>query len=83
MSHPSEKKSDEKDRKSQFFVMQIAAWAGLCIGAALCLFNFSNFSDSNISLMAGLGCLVGSVFIYTIGTAMNLVQKRKYQSDNK
>lgn len=70
----------EREGKSLFLAMKIAAWAALCVGVALCLFNLNEFSDNNASLMTGIGFMVGSVFIYTIGTAMNLVHKRNSES---
>jgi len=72
---------DERDGKSLFVAMQIAAWCGLGVGVALCLLRLGHFSDSNASLMAGIGFMVGSVFVYIIGTAMNLVHKRKSESE--
>ncbi|MBB6734455.1 hypothetical protein [Cohnella zeiphila] len=72
---------DEREGKSLFLVMQIAAWGGFCAGVILCLLRLGNFSDSNGYLMAGIGFLVGSVFVYMIGTAMNLVHKRKSESE--
>lgn len=74
---------DEREGKSLFVVMQIAAWCGLGVGVVLCLLRLSHFSDSNGSLMTGIGFLVGSVFIYIIGTAMNLVHKRKAESEKR
>ncbi|CAM4003617.1 hypothetical protein COLU111180_18915 [Cohnella lubricantis] len=73
-------KGPEREGRSLFLVMQIAAWAGFLVGVALCLVRLSHFSDNNTSLMAGIGFLVGSVFVYIIGTAMNLVHKRKSES---
>ncbi|WP_248924113.1 hypothetical protein [Paenibacillus hamazuiensis] len=66
----------EREGKSLFSAMKIGAWAALCIGVALCLVNINDFSDHNASLMSGIGFMVGSVFIYTIGTAIDLVHKR-------
>ncbi|SFI41655.1 hypothetical protein SAMN02799624_00916 [Paenibacillus sp. UNC496MF] len=71
----------EREGNALFQAMKIAAWAALIIGAVLCLTNYSDFSDSNRRLMAGIGFLVGSVFIYMIGTAINLVHKRKTESE--
>ncbi|TVY07891.1 hypothetical protein [Paenibacillus cremeus] len=71
----------EREGSSLFLIMKIAAWAALIIGGILCLTNINEFNDHNGSLMAGIGFLVGSVFIYTIGMAMNLVHKRKAESE--
>ncbi|WP_090572540.1 hypothetical protein [Paenibacillus sp. OV219] len=71
----------EREGNSLFLTMKIAAWLSLIIGVVLCLVNYDDFSDNNRSLMAGIGFLVGSVFIYTIGTAINLVHKRKTESE--
>lgn len=75
--------SNRHDREgmSLFLVMQTAAWGGLGVGVLLCLIRIGNFSDSNTTLMAGIGFMVGSVFVYIIGTAMNLVHKRKSESE--
>ncbi|WP_308635269.1 hypothetical protein [Paenibacillus silvisoli] len=71
----------EREGNSLFAAMRIAAWLALIIGAILCLTNYRDFSDHNKSLMTGIGFMVGSVFIYTIGTAINLVHKRKTESE--
>ncbi|AZN42609.1 hypothetical protein [Paenibacillus albus] len=71
----------EREGNSLFLTMKIAAWLALIIGVVLCIINYDDFSDHNRSLMAGIGFLVGSVFIYTIGTAINLVHKRKTESE--
>ncbi|GGD58577.1 hypothetical protein [Paenibacillus nasutitermitis] len=71
-----------QEGKSLFLAMHIASWVALCAGVVLCLVNISHFSDSNMLLMLGIGFLVGSVFTYTIGTAMNLVHKRKSETEN-
>jgi len=70
-----------REGKALFIAMQIAAWASLVVGVVLCLVNINDFTDNNMSLMVGIGFLVGSVFIYTIGTAMHLVHKRKSESE--
>ncbi|MGG4145071.1 hypothetical protein ABEW34_18325 [Paenibacillus algorifonticola] len=59
--------------------MTIIAWTVLSVGVVLCLINLSHFSDKNVWLMVGLGFMVGSVFIYTIGTAIGLVHARRAQ----
>lgn len=58
-------------------VTTVIAWTLLVCGVVLVLFNLSEFNDRNLGLMVGIGFLVGSVFIYTIGTNMHLVQARK------
>ncbi|SDW76270.1 hypothetical protein [Paenibacillus sp. CF384] len=75
------KEQTEREGNALFLTMKITAWVAFIIGVVLCLSNYENFSDSNSSLMTGIGCLVGSVFIYTIGTAISLVQKRKAESE--
>ncbi|WP_219836928.1 hypothetical protein [Paenibacillus sp. R14(2021)] len=71
----------EREGNSLFRTMKIAAWVALIVGGILCVSNYSDFSDNNRLLMAGIGFLVGSVFIYMIGTAINLVHKRKTESE--
>jgi hypothetical protein len=61
-------------------LMTIFAWTALTVGVLLCLINISHFSDKNTTLMVGIGCLVGSVFIYVIGTAISLVHARIHQA---
>lgn len=61
-------------------LMTIFAWTCLTVGVLLCLIKISHFSDKNTTLMIGVGCLVGSVFIYTIGTAIGLVHARIHQA---
>jgi len=57
-------------------IMTAISWLVLGIGVVLCLVNITEFNDRNWVLMIGIGFLVGSVFIYTIGTAIGLVHKR-------
>lgn len=64
-------------------LMTIFAWTALTVGVLLCLINISHFSDKNTTLMVGIGCLVGSVFIYTIGTAIGLVHARLHAKDDE
>lgn len=61
-----------KDGNRLGSVMTAAAWLAFGIGLLMCLFNISEFSDQNMGLMLGVGCLVGSVFIYMIGAAIRL-----------
>jgi hypothetical protein len=61
-------------------LMTVFAWTALTVGVLLCLINISHFSDKNTTLMVGIGCLVGSVFIYVIGTAIGLVHARLHQT---
>jgi len=67
----------EREMKRMFKFMKGAAWASLGAGLLLSLWNVGHFSDENMTLMLGIGFMVGSVFIYTIGTAMHLVEKRR------
>ncbi|MDF2721903.1 MAG: hypothetical protein K0Q59_1578 [Paenibacillus sp.] len=62
-------------------VMTVAAWLAFGIGLLTCLFNITNFSDQNMGLMVGVGCLVGSVFIYMIGAAIRLFHFDKAKLD--
>lgn len=57
-------------------IMTAIAWLVLGIGVVMCLANITEFNDRNWGLMIGIGFLVGSVFIYVIGTAIGLVHKR-------
>ncbi|MUT67897.1 hypothetical protein [Paenibacillus sp. NEAU-GSW1] len=52
------------------------AWTALTIGVLLCLIKLGHFSEENVLLMLGIGCMVGSVFIFVIGTAIGLVHAR-------
>lgn len=60
-----------------FNAMHVLAWITLAIGLVLSLWNIRYFSDSNLTLMLGIGFLVGSVQIYVIGTAMQLFHQRQ------
>jgi len=53
--------------------MTIASWTTLLVGLGLSLMNLSHFSERNVSLMVGIGFMVGSVHIYVIRTAIHLV----------
>jgi hypothetical protein len=66
----------ERDVMPLVKMMTVAAWTLLGIGLLLGLFNINHFSDRNISLMVGIGFMVGSVFIYVIRTAIHLVHSR-------
>ncbi len=68
---------DPRHADRLFLAMKAMAWGALLIGLVLSLMNIGNFSDSNLMLMVGIGFLVGSVQIFTIGTAIHLVHKRK------
>jgi len=57
-------------------MMTAAAWVFLGLGLVLSMLNLHHFSDKNTSLMVGIGCMVGSVFIYVIRTAIHLVHSR-------
>ncbi|CAM4424768.1 hypothetical protein [Paenibacillus tarimensis] len=65
-----------------FSFMNVMAWAALLIGVGMSLWNVTHFSDQNLSLMLGIGFMVGSVFIYTIGTAIHLVHKRRDEANS-
>jgi hypothetical protein len=54
--------------------MTAIAWVLLGFGFLLCLWNVADFSDRNLGLMTGIGFLIASVQIFTIGTAIHLVQ---------
>jgi hypothetical protein len=73
----------EREMKRMFAFMKGAAWTALGIGILLSLWNVGHFSDENMTLMLGIGFMVGSVFIYTIGTAMHLVEKRRCEQQPK
>lgn len=62
------------DRLFQF--MNIMAWACLIIGVVTSLWKITHFSDTNLTLMVGIGFLIGSVFIYTSGAALHLVSQK-------
>lgn len=70
-------KSMKDDGHAVAAAMTAIAWALLGFGFLLCLWNVADFSDRNLGLMAGIGFLVASVQIYTIGTAVHLVQARQ------
>ncbi|MFF2094180.1 hypothetical protein [Paenibacillus sp. NPDC058174] len=57
-------------------LMTAFAWTALSIGVLLCLIKLGHFSEENVLLMLGIGFLVGSVFIFVIGTAIGLVHAR-------
>jgi len=69
--------SEAMKTKRLFSLMNIMAWVCLAVGVVMCMWNLSHFSDKNLTLMLGIGFMVGSVFIYTIGTAINMVETRK------
>lgn len=66
-----------------FTFMNIMAWASLAIGVVACIWNITNFSDTNLILMVGIGFLVGSVFIYTSGAALQLLLEKREQDESE
>lgn len=74
---PNQNNNVVKDARRLFTVMNLVAWTCLVTGIILCAWNLNHLSDNNLYLMLGIGFLVGSVFIYTIGTAINMVENRK------
>ncbi|KIL41439.1 hypothetical protein SD70_07310 [Gordoniibacillus kamchatkensis] len=62
-----------------FSVMNAIAWLVLGIGLLLCLINISEFTDQNLGLMIGIGCLIASVQIYVVGTVVHLLQNNAKQ----
>ncbi|MBP2000730.1 putative membrane channel-forming protein YqfA (hemolysin III family) [Paenibacillus shirakamiensis] len=54
--------------------MTVISWILLGVGVVMCLMNISDFTDRNMTLMAGLGFMISSVFVYTVGTSIYLVQ---------
>lgn len=66
----------ERDVMPLVKLMTFSAWALLAIGLVLSLVSIESFSDTNTTLMVGIGFMVGSVFIYVIRTAIHLVHSR-------
>ncbi|MNI12405.1 hypothetical protein D3C73_655840 [compost metagenome] len=64
-------------------LMTVVAWVVLGIGVLLCLFNLNQFNDQNRALMVGIGFLVGSVFIFVIGTAIGMVSARRHEEETQ
>lgn len=78
-----------KDRKrmredGHYMVLTLTsvAWVILVVGVILCLVRISDFNDRNMYLMAGIGCIVGSIFIYCIGAFLHAAQTRKFRQAN-
>ncbi|CAM3382984.1 hypothetical protein [Marinicrinis lubricantis] len=67
----------ERDVNRLVRIMTGAAWIALGFGLLLSLMNLHHFSDRNTSLMVGIGFMVGSVHIYVIRTAIDLVHRRE------
>lgn len=70
---PLSRESDESRLQRLVRWMTIGSWATLLIGLALSLVNIGHFSEQNVTLMIGIGFMVGSVHIYVIRTAIHLV----------
>lgn len=70
-----------KDGNRLASFMTAAAWVVLTVGLLTCLFEVSDFSDKNLGLMLGIGCLIGSVQIYMIGAAIRLFHHNKAKQD--
>lgn len=63
--------------------MTFMAWLALIVGVVLCAINITEFNDENMTLMVGIGFLVGSVHIYVIKTAIHLVNNQAKDQANK
>jgi hypothetical protein len=61
------------------FALTIIAWAILVLGIVLCLVRISDFNDRNMYLMGGIGCIVGSIFIYSVGGFLHAAQTKKFR----
>lgn len=70
----SSKEAAKPNAKRLVMITTVSAWIALAIGVVLCLFNLHEFNDRNVGLMVGIGFLVGSVFIYSSGMAVNMVE---------
>lgn len=66
----------ERDVNKLILILTAAAWFVLGIGVLLSVLNINHLSDQNQMLMVGIGCMVGSVHIYVIRTAIHLVHRR-------
>ncbi|GIP39515.1 hypothetical protein J31TS4_27950 [Paenibacillus sp. J31TS4] len=75
--------SNERSARRLTIMMTVMAWLCLGIGVVLSLLNITDFNDKNLGLMVGIGFLVGSVFIFTIGTAIGLVHARLRDSQQE
>ncbi|WP_223068897.1 hypothetical protein [Paenibacillus caui] len=55
------------------------AWVIFVVGVILCLIRLSDFNDRNMYLMGGIGCIVGSIAIYSIGGFLHAAQNKKFR----
>lgn len=78
------KNRKEMKENGQYFalILSVVAWAAFIVGIILCLVRISDFNDRNMYLMAGIGCIVGSVFIYCIGAFLAATMNKKYRKAN-
>ena len=70
-----------REGKRVFSFMNMMAWIALGVGVVMSVANLGYLSEENLPLMLGIGFLVGSVFIYTIGTAISMVEQRKQDNE--
>lgn len=82
----SSEKTVKPNARRLVLITTVSAWICLAIGVILCLFNLNEFNDRNLGLMVGIGFMVGSVFVYSCGMAMNVVdaytRTKSNQQDN-
>ncbi|QJC51181.1 hypothetical protein HGI30_06115 [Paenibacillus albicereus] len=78
---PVQQTKNAVDRLFQF--MNLMAWTCLLIGVVTSLWNITHFSDTNMTLMVGIGFLIGSVFIYTSGAALHLLSHKLEQLEDR
>ncbi len=75
------KSRKEMRENGHYFALALStiAWIILAVGIVLVLVRLSDFNDRNMYLMSGIGCIVGSIFIYSIGGFLHAAQTKKFR----
>ncbi|MNW25078.1 hypothetical protein D3C74_18120 [compost metagenome] len=73
----------QKQMKGTESFMSILAWVAGIIGIILIVVNVGFFSDRNLGLMIGIGCVVGGIFIYMISKSLGTARMKEEQEEGK
>lgn len=68
--------SPGKNARGLTRLLTIIGWIAFAVGVVTIILNIQPFNDNNAGLMMGIGCVVGSIFIYFIGKSIGSMQVR-------
>ncbi|MDO7907884.1 hypothetical protein Q5741_15840 [Paenibacillus sp. JX-17] len=71
----------DKNMRGMVSVFTIISVIAAVVGIIMVLVNLNHFSDRNLGLMLGIGFIVGSIFVYSIGKWAGSIQSRREEDD--